>query len=112
VHYSGSIADDGTVNGCRVSSGHPLLNSAAIENLKLWTFKRGPDTKAATSEVTMIYSFELSGAAVRLDPRTEFSFEFPNHVKFTSQPACPDHVPCTPEEQRQWQQDAKKRKEK
>jgi TonB family protein len=37
-----SITDDGTVNECRVSSGHPLLKGAAIENLKLWTFKRGP----------------------------------------------------------------------
>lgn len=107
-----SIADNGIVNECRVSSGHPLLKRAAIENLKLWTFKRDPETTAATSEITMIYSFELSGAAVRGDPRTEFSFEFPNHVKFVSQPACADHAPCTPEEQRQWQEDAKKRKGK
>ncbi|MGD0775221.1 MAG: energy transducer TonB [Candidatus Solibacter sp.] len=104
-----SIADDGAVSECHVSSGHPLLNSAAIENLKLWTLRRGPETKAATSEVTMIYSFELSGAAVRGDPRTEFSFEFPNHVKFISQPACADHVPCTPEEKQQWQENVKKR---
>jgi TonB family protein len=104
-----SIANDGTVTECRVSSGHPLLNAAAMENLKLWTFKRGPETKDTTSEVTMIYSFELSGAAVRSDPRTEFSFEFPNHVRFVSQPACADHVPCTPEEQRQWREDAKRK---
>jgi hypothetical protein len=76
----------------------------------LWRFKRVPETKAATSEFTMIYSFELSGAAVRSDPRTEFSFELPNRVKFVSQPACADHAPCTPEEQRQWQDDARKRK--
>jgi TonB family protein len=107
-----SIADDGTVNECRVISGHPLLNGVAIGNLKSWTFKRAPGTHSAASEVTMIYNFELSGAAVRVDPKIEFSFELPNHVKFVSQPACADHVPCTPEEQRQWQEDAKKRKGK
>ena len=105
-----SIADDGTVNQCRVSSGHPLLNGTAIENIKRWTFRRGPEAKTATSEITMIYSFALAGAAARGDPTTEFSFEFPNHVKFVSQPACADHVPCTPDEQRQWREDAKERK--
>jgi TonB family protein len=107
-----SIADVGTVNECRVSSGHPLLNAAAVENLKLWTFKRSPETKAATSEIAMTYTLELAGPPVRNDAKTEFSFEFPNRVRFVSQPACADHVPCTPEEQRQWQEDAKKRKEK
>lgn len=107
-----SIADDGAVGVCVVSSGHPLLSSAAVENLKLWTFRRAPETKAATSEVTVIYSFELAGAPVRTEPKTEFSFTFPNHVRFVSQPACADHVPCNPEEQRQSQEDAKKRKGK
>ena len=107
-----TIADDGIVNECRVGSGHPLLSAAAVENLNLWTFKRVPEARAVTSEVTMIYRFELSGAAVRGDPRTEFSLEFPNHVGFVSQPGCADHAPCTPEEQRQRQEEAKKRKGK
>jgi TonB family protein len=107
-----SIADDGAVNECRVSSGHPLLNAAAVENLKLWTFKRSPEKTVATSEVAMTYIFELSGPPVRNDAKTEFSFEFPNRVRFVSQPACADHAPCTPEERRQWQEDAKKRKSK
>ena len=93
-------------------SGHPLLSSAAIENVKLWTFRRAPETKGATSEVTVIYTFELAGAPVRSEPRTEFSFEFPDHVRLVSQPACADHAPCTPEEQRQWQKGAKRRKGK
>ena len=105
-----SISDDGTVQDCRGISGNPLLSSAAIENAKSWRFRRSPETTVHSSQVTLDYSFELIGEAVRGDPKMEFVFELPNHVRFASQPQCADHAPCTPEEQAQWQRDAKKRR--
>ena len=104
-----SVADDGTVRECRATSGHPLLIAAAIENAKVWMFKRQPSTTPVSSEVTLIYSFELLGEPVHAEPRTEFSFDFPNHIRFASQPACADHAPC-PSELRNSRQDGNKRK--
>jgi TonB family protein len=93
-----SIMGDGAVNECRLSSGNLLLFAAAFENLKVWTFKAPSEADREAGDVTMVYTFELAGAPVRDEPKAEFSFEFPNHVRFVSQPACADHVPCTPEE--------------
>jgi TonB family protein len=94
VEISCSIADDGTVRECRARSGNPLLVTAAIGNVNLWKFKRQPSATTGSKDVPMTYTFELLGEPVHSEPRTEFSFEFPNHVKFSSQPACADHVPC------------------
>jgi hypothetical protein len=88
-----------------LASGHPLLFVAAFENLKKWTFKRPFDGDADGPDVTMVYTFELPGAGVRGDAKMEFLFEFPNHVRLVFQPACADHVPCTPEERQQWRVD-------
>ena len=92
-----SISPSGGVNDCKVNSGHPLLSSAAVENVKLWTFRLASEN-GESNDVRLIYTFDLAGAPVRGEPRTEFSFEFPNHVTLVSQPACADHAPCTPEE--------------
>jgi TonB family protein len=107
-----SISSEGRAIDCKVGSGHPLLTPAAIGNVKLWTFRRTTATNETPKDVTVIYTFELAGAPVRDDPKTEFSFEFPNHATFVSQPACADHVPCTPEEKMRYnaERDTRKRK--
>ena len=107
-----SITGDGAVNECRLASGHPLLFAAAFENLKVWTFKAPSDADREGRDVTMVYTFELAGEPVRDEPKAEFSFEFPNHVRFVPQPACADHFPCTPEEKMRYQADRDARKRK
>jgi TonB family protein len=106
-----SISEAGRATDCKVGSGHPLLFPAAVENIKRWTFRRSTERTEQSNEV-IIYTFELTGEPARDEPRTEFSFEFPNHARFVSQPACASHVPCTPEEKMRWQaeQDARRRK--
>ena len=93
-----SITSDGAVNECRLSSGHPMFFAAAFENLKLWKFKAPSEADREGRDLTMVYTFELAGAPVRDELKAEFSFEFPNHVRFISQPACAEHVSCTSEE--------------
>lgn len=91
VNLRCSIAQDGRVADCRIDSGHPLLSPIAIENVKLWTFRRTSDNGGASSEIQIIYTLELAGAPTR-SPNTEFSFEFPNRVRLVSQPACADRA--------------------
>lgn len=93
-----SITSDGAVNECRLASGHPMFFAAAFENLKLWKFKAPSEADREGRDLTMVYTFELAGAPVRDELKAEFSFEFPNHVRFISQPACAEHVSCTSEE--------------
>lgn len=58
-----SILEDGSVSDCRVNSGHPLLALAAIENVKLWTFRRTSESRQSPKDVALIYTFELCWCA-------------------------------------------------
>ena len=110
--HSGTSLFDLAQRRCQRLQGQFGASSAivaAVQNVKLWTFRRAAES-GEPNDVTLIYTFDLAGPPVRGEPRTEFSFEFPNHVMLVSQPACADHAPCTPEEQQQWRDNARKQK--
>jgi len=104
-----TIGIAGEVVECKANSGHPLLQTAAIANAKKWHFQREASSQADGSPFLLRYGFVLLEAApVRHRPNVEFSFEYPNHVRITSEIPCIDHAPCTPEELRVFQQRTKR----
>jgi TonB family protein len=58
-----SISPGGRAADCKVNSGHPLLCRAAIENIRLWTFRRTTESAEPPKDVTVVYTFELTGCA-------------------------------------------------
>jgi TonB family protein len=111
VELGCTIGDAGQVLECRVSSGHPLLAATAVENAKKWTFRRKAITEKDGDRVSLRYEFVLvQGPPVRSRPKVEFSFEMPNHVRLSSEIPCADHIPCTPEEWKQYERQKGKAK--
>jgi TonB family protein len=93
------LAEDGTVLSADAISGHPLLRAGAVENAKQWQFR--PISSRATTaprEVNLFYAFELVGSPAQREPKTRFSFDYPNRVRLTTEPRCADHAPCPTEE--------------
>ena len=99
VELACTVGNEGLIVECTESSGHPLLQQAAIENAKKWLFRRQNGRSTEGSRVLLHYEFVLlESKPVRTRPKVEFSFEFPNRVIIASEIPCADHVPCTPEE--------------
>jgi TonB family protein len=94
VHCTLDVA--GNVLEARAASGHPLLIPAATANALKWRFRR---ESSAVKDFTavLIYSFQLAGKPVNPPPKFDFVYEEPNKVFITSEPPCPDHLPCLPE---------------
>jgi TonB family protein len=112
VELACDVSDRGQVLACKSISGHPLLVLAAIENAKKWTFRRNAGAERNSDQVNLVYEFVLmEGAPTRGRPKVEFSFEMPNHVRVGSEIPCADHIPCTPEEWKQFERE-KSRKSK
>lgn len=110
VELACDISNSGQVLTCKAVTGHPLLVSFAIENLKKWTFRRIADSESSGDQVQLDYEFVLtSGTPTRGRPKVEFSFELPNHVRVASEIPCADHIPCTPEEWKQFERENSKK---
>jgi TonB family protein len=100
-----TLSEDGAVTAVKITSGHPLLGRVAMENAKLWRFRRNRAGQANTVELN--YRFELVGDPAR-ERKLQFSFEYPDRVRVATAPPCADHAPCNAEEEREWDKRWKK----
>jgi hypothetical protein len=75
------IAADGTVSVPTIKYGHPLLATAAEENLSKWKFQSG---EAQQLEIT--YHFIVRNPKPRDDPETECQFDLPDSVTVSIDP--------------------------
>jgi TonB family protein len=99
VELACTVGSEGLIVQCTATSGHALLQEAAIQSVKKWLFRRQNGSDADGSQVLLHYEFALlESKPVRTRPKVEFSFEFPNRVRIVSEVPCSDHLPCTPEE--------------
>lgn len=103
------LDENGSVLKVTSISGHPLLLATASENAIKWHFRRVLRRGAVDRETTLVYQFQIAGEPVRSPPKTEFVFEGPNKILLTTEPACPDHAPCTPEGKKHWERRSTKR---
>lgn len=97
-----TLSPDGAVLQAEAIKGHPLLRRAATENVSAWTFHRRFPGEQVTAQVSLTYTFRLAGNPSRR-PVSRFSFDYPNGATLVSEPPCPDHAPCNPEEEKEWQ---------
>lgn len=100
VRLDCEIDAGGSVTACG-GTGHALLVESATANAKTWRFRLSGDREPGRNRVVLTYDYVLSGEPVRRTPRLQFTFEAPGQVRIVSEPPCPDHLPCTPEEMKQ-----------
>jgi TonB family protein len=99
VELACTVGSEGVIVECTATSGHALLQQAAIQNVKKWLFRRQNCSDTDGGQVLLRYEFVLlEDHPVRTRPKVEFSFEFPNRVRIVSETPCADQLPCTPEE--------------
>ena len=79
---------NGEVAGTEVTSGHPLLVSAATDNIKTWSFDKSVSTTFAT---TFIYQFEMESERTTEPSNPKLELELPSLAKITARPPMP---PC------------------
>jgi TonB family protein len=86
AHIAGTVqvqltVKDGNVTGTKVISGHPMLTSATIENIKTWRF-----SSLANGEITTKFTYQLEiGRSV--DPQNpKVELQLPFLVKVTAAP--------------------------
>lgn len=96
-----TISDQGGVLGCKPTSGHPLLHPAALASALKWRFLPPQPAASTPAQSPLLSEFILTEPAVRTHPKVEFSSDFPNHARVTSETPCPDHAPCLAVELRQ-----------
>ena len=80
-----TIKPDGSVESAVPSwpaRPHPLLVKFAEENAKRWLFKK--NTSSTANRITLSYTFRMESKG-SYRPRSEFIFEYPNHVIVTSE---------------------------
>jgi Gram-negative bacterial TonB protein C-terminal len=110
VELTCAVGSEGLIVECTATSGHALLQQAAIQNAKKWLFRRQNGSDTDRSQVLLHYEFVLlDSKPVRTRPKVEFAFEFPNSVRIVSETPCPDHLPCTPEELEKFQKQQPKK---
>jgi len=64
----------------KVISGHSVLASAAVDNVKRWAFVRcGDNAPEDDRKIEITYSFRLEGSP-NLRPRTSFRYDHPYKV--------------------------------
>jgi hypothetical protein len=75
--------EHGSVVGTETITGHPLLASAAIDNIKSWTFEKTVSTTFATS-----FTYRLDGTSEEtLEPTNpKLELELPSSAKITARP--------------------------
>src|ERR1700739_2640522 len=66
---------NGDVVGTEVVSGHPILTSAATENIKTWKFDKTVSTSFAT---TFIYQLEMENEETTHPSNPKLEFELPS----------------------------------
>lgn len=84
------IDADGTVASAKGSGSSKLLERAAEQNLRQWTFYPRP-TKGGCSftRLTIIFVYRLEGREEYYDPPPRVIMELPSHVQIISNPPEP-----------------------
>jgi hypothetical protein len=78
------IVDNGNVVGTERMSGHPLLVSAAIDNIKSWKFDKAVRMTFAT---TFIYRLDGDSEESKDQPSNpKLELELPSFAKITARP--------------------------
>jgi hypothetical protein len=72
---------NGDVVGTEVVSGHPILTSAAAENIKTWKFDKTVSTSFAT---TFIYQIEMESEQTTDSSNPKLELELPSLAKITT----------------------------
>ena len=78
------IVDKGEVVGTETISGHPLLVSAAIDNIKSWKFDRDVRVTFATTFIYRLDGESEETKEQRFNPKLEL--ELPSLAKITARP--------------------------
>jgi hypothetical protein len=78
------IVDKGEVVGTETISGHPLLVSAAIDNIKSWKFDSTVRTTFATTFIYRLGGESEETKEQRSNPKLEL--ELPSSAKITARP--------------------------
>jgi len=83
-----TIGESGKVISVKGVSGNPILQSAAEENIREWTFNPGPQR---TLEIS--YDFGLTDPAVDFgcEPEAQVIFDLPERVVIRSRLSRPSH---------------------
>jgi TonB-like protein len=81
-----TVSEDGSVQEAQ-ASGHPLLITGALQNVKTWRFVRGQKRHL---NVTYEYRLDEPPADKLLQPRV--TFDFPNRVRIVTARKRLDHI--------------------
>jgi hypothetical protein len=81
-----TVSEDGNVQDAQ-ASGHPLLITGALQNIKTWRFVRG---QRRHLNVTYEYRLDEPPADKLLQPRV--TFDFPNKVRIMTARRRLDHI--------------------
>lgn len=88
------IASDGRVVSAQASGTDRLLERAAEDNIRHWTFSpASPPGSSTSSRATVTYIYRLDGQEVYYDPPPRVVLDLPNRVEITSQPPMPQPTP-------------------
>lgn len=87
VHVAIMVRPDGTVDSARPSGGHRILEEAAVENVRQWTFC--PSSAGQTTKITITFSYNLEGHRQYADPPPKVVLDLPQRVEVTSRPYSP-----------------------
>lgn len=84
------ISADWTVTSARGSGPNKLLERAAEENIREWTFFPPPVASSSASiQTTVTYVYKLEGKEEYYDPPPRVVLDLPYRVEVTSQPPEP-----------------------
>ena len=78
------ISRDGRVVSATALSGLPILQDAAVTNVRKWVFSSG-----AERTLQILYQFKLQGAAADFDI-PEISYDLPNKILIVASPPPPN----------------------
>jgi hypothetical protein len=77
------IVEKGEVVGTETISGHPLLVTATIDNIKSWKFDKTVSTTFATS---FIYRLDGESEGTKEPSNPKLELELPSSAKITARP--------------------------
>jgi hypothetical protein len=83
--------ENGEVVGYVQPSGHPLLVSATIDNIKSWKFDK---TVRTTFETIFIYQFEMESEGTTDPSNPKLELELPSLAKITTRLPMPECNDC------------------